>query len=49
MNYIENGMLLGNDETETVSQEDYDFYWQDDIRKEATRCPNTSGFTESEQ
>lgn len=35
MNYIENGMLLGNDETETVSQEDYDFYWQDDIRKDA--------------
>ena len=35
MDDIENGMLLGNDKTETVSQEDYDFYWQDDIRKDA--------------
>ncbi len=35
MDNLENGMLLGNDETETVSQEDYDFYWQDDIRKDA--------------
>lgn len=35
MDDIENGMLLGNDETETVSQEDYNFYWQDDIRKDA--------------
>ena len=35
MDNIESGMLLDHDETETVSQEDYDFYWQDDMRKEA--------------
>lgn len=35
MDNLENGMLLGNDEIETVSQEDYEFYWQDDMRKDA--------------
>ncbi len=24
----------GIDESEVVSQEDYDFYWQDDVRKD---------------
>ena len=33
--FIENGILFDSDEEETVSQEDYDFYWQDDMRKEA--------------
>ncbi len=35
MDDIENGMLLDNDENEAVSQEDYDFYWQDDIRNDS--------------
>ena len=34
MDNLENGMLLGNDENETASQEDYEFYWQDDMRKD---------------
>ena len=35
MDDIENGMILDNDEYDTVSQEAYDYYWQDDFRKEA--------------
>lgn len=31
---LENGMVLGNDESETVSQEDYEYHQQDDWRKE---------------
>lgn len=34
-NDIENGMVLDNEASETVRQEDYDFYWQDEFRKEA--------------
>lgn len=29
---IENGMLLGNEDNETMTQEDYDYYWQDNFR-----------------
>lgn len=35
MEDIENGLILNNAETATVSQEDYEFYWQDDLRKDA--------------
>lgn len=34
MDDIENGMVLDNDDCETVGQEDYDYYWQDDFRKD---------------
>lgn len=29
---IENGMLLENESDENISQDDYDWYWQDDLR-----------------
>lgn len=34
MDNLENGVLLYDDERETVSREDRDYYWQDDIRKD---------------
>lgn len=34
MDDIENGMVLDNDDFETFGQEDYDYYWQDDFRKD---------------